>query len=57
MYLPDIVGTTEQILAALRADPVLPLSGHFRLELPSEFETADYRQILRDFTRIIPELK
>ncbi len=57
MYLPDIVGTTEQILAALRADPVLPLAGHFRLELPYEFETADYRQILRDFTRIIPELK
>lgn len=57
MYLPDIVGTTEQILAALRADPVLPRAGHFRLELPYEFETADYRQILRDFTRIIPELK
>ncbi|RWR34625.1 LLM class flavin-dependent oxidoreductase [Sinirhodobacter populi] len=57
MFLPDLVGTTDEILTALRRDPILPQAGHFRLELPYEFETGDYRQILRDFTRLIPELR
>lgn len=57
MFLPDIVGTTDEILAALRRDPVLPGVREFRLELPYEFTARDYHQILTDFTRIIPALR
>ncbi|ERM02850.1 oxidoreductase [Brucella intermedia 229E] len=54
LFLPDIVGTTEQILETLAADPVLPLVSEFRLELPYEFHAADYAQILTDFARLLP---
>ncbi len=57
MFLPDIVGSSDQVLAALRADPILPQVAHFRLELPYEFEAADYRQILRDFLPVASELR
>ena len=56
MFLPDLVGTTDQILTALQADPILPGVNHFRLELPYEFEAEDYLQILRDFLKIRPAL-
>lgn len=49
LFLPDIVGTTEEIFEALARDPVLPLVSEFRLELPYEFEAEDYRQIIKDF--------
>ncbi|MCB4920779.1 LLM class flavin-dependent oxidoreductase [Brucella intermedia] len=54
LFLPDIVGTTEQILETLAADPVLPLVSEFRLELPYEFHAEDYAQILTDFARLLP---
>lgn len=57
MFLPDLAGTTDEILAALHRDPVLPGVRDFRLELPYEFTARDYRQILTDFTRIIPGLR
>lgn len=52
LFRPDIVGTGDEILAALAADPVLPLASEFRLELPYEFEPDDYAQILTDFARL-----
>ncbi len=56
MFLPDIVGTTDEILDALRRDPVLPEVTEFRLEMPYEFTVGDYAQILRDFRKLVPEL-
>ncbi|MFT4149029.1 MAG: LLM class flavin-dependent oxidoreductase [Paracoccaceae bacterium] len=57
MFLPDIVGTTDEILAELDRDPVFQKAGEFRLELPYEFTAADYRQILTDFARLVPILR
>ncbi|MBK4216740.1 LLM class flavin-dependent oxidoreductase [Paracoccus caeni] len=57
MFLPDIVGTTDEIVAALADDPVLPLVDHLRLELPYEFELEDYQQILRDFSGVFEKLR
>lgn len=56
LFLPDIVGATEEILETLAKDPVLPLVSEFRLELPYEFQAEDYRQIIEDFSRIAPPL-
>ncbi|MBO9653555.1 MAG: LLM class flavin-dependent oxidoreductase [Agrobacterium tumefaciens] len=56
LFLPDIVGTAEEIIRTLAQDPVLPLVSEFRLELPYEFEAEDYRQIIEDFARIVPQL-
>nr|WP_298100895.1 LLM class flavin-dependent oxidoreductase [uncultured Shinella sp.] len=57
LYAQDIVGTAEQILERLHADPILPHVSELRLELPYEFEDEEYRQIVHDFvTRIAPEL-
>ncbi|NLR97893.1 LLM class flavin-dependent oxidoreductase [Rhizobium sp. P38BS-XIX] len=53
----DIVGTSDEILERLFADPILPYVSEFRLELPYEFQDEEYRQILHDFvTSIAPEL-
>ncbi|MFT4197348.1 MAG: LLM class flavin-dependent oxidoreductase [Pseudoxanthomonas sp.] len=57
LFAPDLVGTSEQIVERLRADPILPQVREFRLELPYEFSYAQYRQILHDFIeRIAPNL-
>jgi alkanesulfonate monooxygenase SsuD/methylene tetrahydromethanopterin reductase-like flavin-dependent oxidoreductase (luciferase family) len=56
LFLPDIVGTTEEIFETLAGDPVLPLVSEFRLELPYEFQPEDYRQIIEDFARAVPGL-
>jgi alkanesulfonate monooxygenase SsuD/methylene tetrahydromethanopterin reductase-like flavin-dependent oxidoreductase (luciferase family) len=57
LFARDIVGTSDQILEQLFADPILPKVSELRLELPYEFEHEQYRQILHDFvTRIAPEL-
>lgn len=57
LYARDIVGTSEQILERLFADPILPQVSELRLELPYEFEDEEYRQIIHDFvTFIAPEL-
>ncbi|TBY46490.1 LLM class flavin-dependent oxidoreductase [Rhizobium leguminosarum] len=57
LFARDVVGTADEILAQLFADPILPEVGELRLELPYEFEHEEYRQILYDFvTSIAPEL-
>ncbi|MDL2407051.1 LLM class flavin-dependent oxidoreductase [Rhizobium calliandrae] len=57
LFARDIVGTSDEILERLFADPLLPKVSELRLELPYEFEHEDYRQILHDFvTRIAPDL-
>jgi alkanesulfonate monooxygenase SsuD/methylene tetrahydromethanopterin reductase-like flavin-dependent oxidoreductase (luciferase family) len=57
LYARDLVGTSDEILERLFADPVLPHVRELRLELPYEFEDEDYRQIVHDFvSRIAPEL-
>ncbi|WP_353183720.1 LLM class flavin-dependent oxidoreductase [Bosea sp. (in: a-proteobacteria)] len=53
LFAPDIVGTAEEIVARLQADPVLRLVDTLRLELPYNFSAADYRQILADFAGLI----
>ncbi|MCX8999658.1 LLM class flavin-dependent oxidoreductase [Rhizobiaceae bacterium BDR2-2] len=53
LFLPDIVGTTDEILETLARDPVLPLVSEFRLELPYEFEAEDYAQIITDFSTLL----
>ena len=41
LFAPDIVGTAEQILEQLRADPVLAQTSELRLELPSPRRARD----------------
>lgn len=57
LFLPDLVGSTEEILHRLAADPVASVAREFRLELPYEFEPEDYAQILADFARLLPALR
>lgn len=57
LFARDLVGTADEILETLYADPILPHVEEFRLELPYEFIDEDYRQILHDFVTLIgPEL-
>ncbi len=57
LFPRDLVGTSDQILEQLFKDPVLAGVQELRLELPYEFKTHEYEQILSDFvTRIAPEL-
>ncbi|MGO7533400.1 LLM class flavin-dependent oxidoreductase [Rhizobium leguminosarum] len=53
LFARDIVGTSDEILAQLFADPILPEVSELRLELPYEFEHEEYRQILHDFVTLI----
>ena len=53
LYARDIVGTSAEILERLFADPILPHVSELRLELPYEFEDAQYRQIIHDFATLI----
>ncbi|MEV6020778.1 LLM class flavin-dependent oxidoreductase [Streptomyces sp. NPDC051997] len=57
LFAPDVVGTSEQILEQLTADPVLGQVSELRLELPYEFHREEYEQILHDARHLIaPEL-
>jgi hypothetical protein len=57
LFARDVVGTAEQILGQMSADPVLAQLTELRLELPREFDRADYEQILHDVRHLIaPEL-
>jgi len=57
LFAPDVVGTAEQILEQLTADPVLAQVSELRLELPYEFHREEYEQILHDVQHLIaPEL-
>lgn len=53
LFAPDLVGTAEQILDRLRADPVVAATAELRLELPYEFHRGDYEQILHDTVEYI----
>ncbi|MCD7097247.1 LLM class flavin-dependent oxidoreductase [Stenotrophomonas sp. MMGLT7] len=53
LFAPDLVGSSEQIVERLLADPVLPEVRELRLELPYEFTYPQYRQIISDFVRRI----
>lgn len=52
LFLPDIIGTVDEILETLTNDPVVSLVSELRLELPYEFRADDYRQIIEDFSRV-----
>ncbi|MFG3590689.1 LLM class flavin-dependent oxidoreductase [Streptomyces sp. NPDC047990] len=57
LFAPDMVGTAEQILEQLAADPVLAQISELRLELPYEFHREEYQQISHDVRHLIaPEL-
>lgn len=57
LFPRDLIGPAEQIVEWLLEDPVLPLVNELRLELPYEFELAEYEQILTDtIERIAPAL-
>jgi alkanesulfonate monooxygenase SsuD/methylene tetrahydromethanopterin reductase-like flavin-dependent oxidoreductase (luciferase family) len=57
LFAPDVVGTAEQILEQLTADPVVSAVSELRLELPYELHHADYEQILHDVRHLVaPEL-
>jgi alkanesulfonate monooxygenase SsuD/methylene tetrahydromethanopterin reductase-like flavin-dependent oxidoreductase (luciferase family) len=57
LFASDLVGSSDEILERLRRDPVLPLVSELRVELPYNFGSEDYEQILTDLSRrIAPEL-
>ncbi|WP_176081548.1 LLM class flavin-dependent oxidoreductase [Paraburkholderia tropica] len=57
LFAPDLVGSAEEIVAALQADPVLAEVSELRLELPYDLPFEHYRQILEDVaTRVAPRL-
>jgi hypothetical protein len=57
LFARDVVGTADQILGAADRRPVLAQVTELRLELPYEFDRADYEQILHDARHLIaPEL-
>ncbi len=55
MFAPDLVGTLADIAERLAADPVVAVADELRLELPYEFDAADYAQILTDATGLLGE--
>ncbi|MET8976809.1 LLM class flavin-dependent oxidoreductase [Streptomyces sp. NPDC004539] len=57
LFAPDVVGTAEEILERLAADPVVASASELRLELPYEFRREEYEQILHDVRHLVaPEL-
>lgn len=57
LFAPDLVGTTEQILEWLAADPIVARTTELRLELPYEFTLDEYEQILHDVRHVLaPQL-
>jgi alkanesulfonate monooxygenase SsuD/methylene tetrahydromethanopterin reductase-like flavin-dependent oxidoreductase (luciferase family) len=57
LFVPDLVGSADEIVAQLLADPVVAQVHELRLELPYDLPFENYQQILEDFiTRIAPEL-
>ena len=53
LFSRDLVGSAEQILESLLADPVLPYVQELRLELPYDFAADEYQQILSDTVQLI----
>ena len=56
LIAPDVVGTSEEIVEALRADPVLAEINELQVELPYAFSHAEYEQILSDVVESIAPL-
>ncbi len=57
LFAPDLVGSSEEIVEALLADPVASEASELQINLPYEFSIEDYAQIVTDFaTKIAPEL-
>lgn len=57
LFATDLVGSADEILERLRKDPVLPHVSELRVELPYNFSSEEYEQILSDLSgRIAPEL-
>jgi len=57
LFTPDLVGSADEILSALRRDPILTRVSELRLELPYDFSYEEYAQIIEDTARLIaPEL-
>jgi len=57
LFATDLVGSADEILERLRKDPVLPHVSELRVELPYNFSSEEYAQILTDLSaRIAPEL-
>ncbi|MFF5235232.1 LLM class flavin-dependent oxidoreductase [Dactylosporangium sp. NPDC000521] len=48
LFAPDVVGTSAEIVDRLRADAAVQEVDELRLELPYEFDRAQYEQILHD---------
>ena len=46
LFAPDLVGTLADIAERLTADAAVAAADELRLELPYEFDEADYAQIL-----------
>jgi alkanesulfonate monooxygenase SsuD/methylene tetrahydromethanopterin reductase-like flavin-dependent oxidoreductase (luciferase family) len=48
LFPVDLIGTTDEILERLAADPVVARVTELRVEVPYEFEKHEYEQILHD---------
>ncbi|MEV8515149.1 LLM class flavin-dependent oxidoreductase [Dactylosporangium sp. NPDC051484] len=48
LFAPDIIGTSDEIVDRLRGDAAVQTVDELRLELPYEFDRAQYEQILHD---------
>ena len=53
LFATDLVGTSDEILERLQKDPVLPQVTELRVELPYNFASEEYEQILDDLVRRI----
>ncbi len=54
---PDLIGSTDQLVEALANDPAIQAADELLLELPFQFEPADYRHIIEQIaTEIGPAL-
>lgn len=53
MFAPDLVGTIAGISDLLAADRAVAQANELRIELPYEFNEADYAQILKDARRLV----
>lgn len=54
---PDVIGSTDEIVARLANDPAIQAADELLLELPFQFEAADYRHIIEHIaTEIGPAL-
>ncbi|MBO1739233.1 LLM class flavin-dependent oxidoreductase [Leifsonia sp. TF02-11] len=53
LFAPDVVGSADEIAERLAEDAAFADVSELRLELPYEFEEADYEQVLHDTIELI----